>query len=211
MTVAIVSCVYGDHARFINRWANGLKRLNPRPDEVYVLADKPYRIPGAQVIAADCTWQHPQAFYLNEAMQWITTEWAWQLDIDDIPHANALKGLATVPADVWQMGFDRSDGERYVPPQLTNDEYLASDTNVYVGGSAVRADAFWKVGGMPDVALQDWALWRRMAAAGMTFQTSGRTHFLYQRHPDTRGEVELTADARAAHLAEMMEAELAAV
>ena len=211
MTVSVISCVYGDYARFIPRWALAVKGLKPAPDQVIVLADQPHRIPGVHVIAWPCHWRHPQAFYLNEAFEWVSTDWAWQVDIDDIPHRNALKGLEQVPADVWQMGFDRSDGERYVPPQLTNDEFLASERNVYVGASAVRVDAFRQVGGFPDVALQDWALWRRMARAGMTFQSSGRTHFRYELHDGRRGKTELTMAARPAHLAEMMEAELAAV
>jgi len=208
LTVAVVSCVYGPtHGQFIPAWADAIRKLKPAPDQVIVLADQHYQIPGASVIVWPCDWKHPQAFYLNEAFAWAMTEWAWIVDIDDLPHPRALRGLDEVAADVWQMGFDRSDGERYVPPQLSNEDYLKSKRNVYVGCSAIRLEAFHRVGGFQDVALQDWALWRRLAAAGATFQSSGRTHFYYQRHKETRGAVELTLKARAAHLAEMIESE----
>ena len=43
----------------------------------------------------------------------------------------------------------------------------------------------------------------RPAQARASFQSSGRTHFHYMRHPHTRGETELTLDCRGKHLEEM--------
>lgn len=199
MSVTVVSCVYGDHVRFVNDWATAVEALKPAPAAVVVKGADP------------CLWRHPQAFYLQKAIEAADTDWVVIADIDDLLLPDALAGLDDVQADVWQLGFERSDGERYIPPTLTADQVLALDRNVLVGSSAIRTEAFHAVGGFPDIALQDWGLWRRLARAGMTFESSGRTHFRYMRHEDTRGMVELTTDARPAHLAEMMEAELAAV
>lgn len=201
MSVTVVSCVYGDYNRYLPTWGAAVRGLEPKPDATIVHTD--WDVP--------CDWQHPQAFYLQKAIEKADTEWVVISDIDDLPHTDALAGLEDVQADVWQMGFDRSDGERYIPPTLTPEEVLAMDRNVLVGSSAIRTEAFHAVGGFPDIALQDWGLWRRLARAGYTFESSGRTHFRYMRHDQARGTVELTTDARAAHLTEMMESELAAV
>lgn len=197
MSVTVVSCVYGDHTRFVRPWWDAVKRLDPQPDSVRLMRD------------GSCLWQHPQAFYLQRAIMGSNTDWVVIADIDDQLHPDALIGIQNVTADVWQMGFQRSDGETYIPPTLTADEILALDRNVLVGSSAIRTQAFHAVGGFDDIALQDWGLWRKLARAGYTFESSGRTHFRYNRHPQARGATELTADVRAAHIAEMMNAEAA--
>lgn len=205
MSVTVVSCAYGlRYARFVPRWDESVAKLNPAPAEVIIAADRPHAFASIDtVVVSKCDWQYPQAFYLNRAIRCANTEWVCVVDIDDFPMADALAGLEHVEADVWQMGFVRSDGEVYVVPQLTNDEYLASDGNPYVAASAFRRQAFDSVGGYRDVAFQDWDLWRRMAAAGKTFQSSGRTHFHYRRHPYTRGATELRPEVREQHMREM--------
>jgi hypothetical protein len=210
VSVTVVSCVYGDvFPEFIDRWAAAIHALEPAPDAVIVAADRSYYVPNAETVEAECEWKHPQAFYLQTAIAHAVTDWVWIADIDDIAIPNALRGIDTVDADVWQMGFDRSDGEIYVPPLITNEEYLESRRNVYVGSSAIRTDAFDAVGGLADIALQDWGLWRKLAKNGATIEPSGRVHFRYMLHDNTRSETELTLEQRAAHLAEMMESELA--
>lgn len=210
MTVAVVSCVYGTtHTRFVKRWAAAIQALDPKPDAVIVATDGGIHIPGAKVVESYCHWRHPQAWYLQQAIMAAETDWVWIVDIDDEAYPSGLKGLEDVAADVWQVGFERSDGEKYRPPQLTAAEFLASKQNVFVGASMIRTDIFRDVGGYPDVALQDWGLWRRLARHGATFESSSRLHFAYMRHPRTRAVVELTLDVREEHLAEMMEAELA--
>lgn len=199
VSVTVVSCVYGDYFRFLAPWSEAVRALAPGPDDV--------RIGGDPVGRSGCPWSHPQAFYLQQAIDRAETDWVVIADIDDLLMPDALAGLQDVRADVWQMGYE-TERASYVVPTLTNAEYLALDHNPYVGTSAIRTQAFREVGGFHDVALQDWELWRRMARAGYTFESSGRTHFHYMRHEATRGATELTMDARAGHLAEMMEAEL---
>lgn len=212
MSVTVITCVYGrsGFGRFITRWAEAVRALNPAPDQVIIAADEMYLVPflpDADVLKSRCRWRHPQAYYLHQAVALADTDWVWQVDIDDVAMPDALAGLDQVESDVWQMGFQRSDGELYVPPDLSNDEYLASETNPYVGASAFRVEAYRDVGGLRDVAYQDWCLWRSLAASGASFATSGRVHFRYVRHEHARGETELTIDTRERHLAEMYLAE----
>jgi len=206
--VTVISCLYGDtHDRFVTDWARGVARLKPQPDAVIVSVDRLREIPGATVIPATCTWEHEQAFHLQAALSWVTTEWVWVHDIDDIAMPDALGGLRRVTEDVWQFGYLRSDGEEYLPPQLTADQVLAADRNPFVAGSCIRTEKLREVGGFPDVALQDWALWRNLARAGATFRSSKRPHFHYMRHDGTRGQTELVAARRPQHLAEMIDQE----
>jgi hypothetical protein len=210
MSVTVVSCVYGEHYRqFVPRWAKAVEDLDPQPDAVIVATDGHVDVPGARVIESFCHWRYPQAWHLQQAIAAATTDWVWILDIDDLAFPDALQGLHDVMADVWQLGNERSDGEKYTPPRMTAAEFLASERNVYVAGSMIRTDIFREVGGFRDVALQDWCLWRTLARHGASVEPSQRMHFQYMRHPKTRGATELTLDVRADHYAEMLEAELA--
>lgn len=185
MTVTIISCLYGTtHTEFLPRWLEATDRI---PHDARIVATD--RIP--------CSWRYPQAFYLNWAAYAAQTEWVWISDIDDLPLPDALDGLDEVDADVWLTGFG------HPIPRLTNAEYLASPENVYPGSSAFRTETFRGVGGFPDIAFQDWGLWRRLARAGATFEPSERAHFHYTQHAASRTLTDITHDRREAHLAEL--------
>lgn len=205
----VISCLYGEsHDRFVADWADGVGRLSPAPAAVIVGTDRRHRtIHGAQIRVGDCHWNYPQAFYLQTALDFVETEWVWIHDIDDVALPNALDGIDKVTADVWQLGYQRSDGEVYTPPQLAAEEVLTADRNLFVAGSCVRTSKLREVGGFPDCALQDWALWRRLALANATFESSDRIHFNYRRHEDARGEAELTLDRRDGDVREMLDLE----
>jgi hypothetical protein len=86
---------------------------------------------------------------------------------------------------------------------MDNAEILALDHNPFVAGSFVRTDILLDAGGFPDCALQDWALWRRLARIGAVFAPGDRARFKYMRHGLTRGATELTAYDRRKHIVEM--------
>lgn len=202
--VTVISSIYGDdYDRFVAEWAGGMRRLDPQPARVIVSSDRPRKIRGAKVSVAASTWKHPQAYHLQAALRAVETEWVWIHDIDDYAFSDALAGIEDVREDVWQMGFERSDGEFYLPPRMTADEVLASKRNPFVAGSCVRAAALRSVGGFADLALQDWALWRALAREGCTFSSSNRTHFYYRRHEWARGVRELTIEHRDIDMVEM--------
>lgn len=210
LSVTVVTSMYGSLAhRFFEGWWKYVQRLDPAPDRVIVATDNGWSIDGAaDMVVTRCPWRHPQAWHQNQALRLVDTDWVWLVDIDDHAKPDALAGLDDVRADVWLMGFERSDdGFTYIPPKLTNDEYLAGDGNPYPAGSAIRTEAVCALGGFLDVAFQDWSLWRRLAAAGYEFEVSGRIHYTYQRHPYTRSELELTPDTRERNVAEMLSLE----
>lgn len=205
--MTVVSCLYGHgYERFQRDWILSINHLDRKADDVVLMGDLAAYIPSFSD-RVRCEWKYPQAFWLQRAIESAETDWVWILDIDDTALPDALNGIDDVEADVWAMGYVRSDGEVYVPPPLTANEVLSNPRNVIPAGSAIRTKAFHACGGYLDVALQDWALWRALARNGATFQTSGRAHYRYNRHPATRGETELTAARRAEHMAEMEAAE----
>lgn len=209
VSVSVVSCLYGENGyeRFVTRWAEHIAALNRRPDHVIVAADRACGLPAfVKAIVKPCPWLHPQAFYLNEAILAAPTEWVWIVDIDDRAMPDALDGIDQVAADVWAVGY-QCGTETYVPPAMTADDVLAAKTSVIPAGSAIRKEAFVRCGGFRDVAFQDWALWRSLAEHGASFESSGRVQYRYRRHDLARTAVELTAERRAGHLAEMMASE----
>lgn len=209
-SVTVVSSVYGDRGfhSFVPRWFKAIGKLERQPDEVIVGTDRFTYEASRESVSENTLWAYPQAYHLHDAISQTTTDWIWICDIDDLAMPDALNGIDDVQEDVWQMGYLRHPDELlYIPPQLACSDILASEKNEFVAGSAFRRDAFEEVGGFPDVALQDWGLWRRMARHGMRFLSSDRAHFHYNRHLATRGAMELTAARRAGHLAEMMESE----
>jgi hypothetical protein len=195
-TVTIVSCAWGEHRRFVDRWAAAVRNLTRQPDDVIIAWN------GAGL------WKHRQAGLLDAAIRSAGTEWVWVLDIDDEALPTGLDGIDELgpEVDVWLTGYTTSEGRTYVPPRMTNAMYLAHPGNPYTGASAFRRQSYLNVGGFADVAFQDWSLWRRMAQEGCRFMPSGRPHFIYHSHDGTRRATELTPGMRAAHVREMEDA-----
>lgn len=210
MSISVISCLYGEsgYQRFIRAWAEHIAALNRRPDHVIVAGDHACEMPPfVRHIIRPCPWLHPQAFYLQEAIENASTDWVWIVDIDDLAMPDALDGIDECAADVWMVGYRRSDGTEYVPAPVSAQEVLAASTSVIPAGSAIRVEAFKRAGGFRDVAFQDWALWRSLAERGATFASSGRVGYRYRQHSRARTAVELSDDRRAGHLAEMMATE----
>lgn len=200
-SVSVVSCCYGTFARFVPRWSEYVRALDPAPDDVIVACDQPLQIPLARTIVSPCPWKHPQAWYLNLAIEVAATDWVWIVDIDDCVMRDGLVGVETFDSDVLQVGYVRSDGEECFPG-LTDlrDLHLR---NGLTSGSLIRVEAFRRIGGFRDVAFQDWDLWRRFLEDGSWFGFLGRATYHYMRHPYTRSETELRPELRDVHIAEM--------
>lgn len=202
--VTIISCLYGNsHDDYLGDWLAAVKRLDPAPREVIIATDRYRHLTDGvlEVFRRRNGWTYPQAFFLNAALAEVQTDWIWILDIDDVAYPDALSDIDEGTADVFQMGFLRSDGETHVPSPL--DLLQLDERNGLVAGSMVRTEAIRGVGGFRDVALQDWDLWSRLAEAGAFFAFSDRPRFLYRRHANTRGARELTMAERTRHMAEM--------
>jgi hypothetical protein len=184
----------------LREWVHGVEALDPAPDEVILSTDVSKFIPEVNSIChrMDGGWKYPQAYHLTKALGHVMTDWVWIHDIDDLAFPDALEGLDEIEADVFQMGYLRSDGAVHIPSELVEE-----GKNQLVAGSCVRTRTLRAVGGFPDCAFQDWALWMKLASRGATFAFSERPRFHYRRHAQARGERELTTASRAQNMAEM--------
>jgi hypothetical protein len=196
LSVTVVGVIYGtDYWRFEMDWRRSLDRMLPPADDVILHHGlvKPGEL-------------YPQARLLNEAIAQVTTDWIWPLNVDDLALPDALVGLEEEDAHVWLMGM-RSGKQDIIPEALGNEEYLASFGNPYPSMSAFRKKAWELVGGYPIVGHEDWALWRRMALAGLDFAASGRVHSVYRDHPLQRTKTDVRPELWDRHKEEMLERE----
>jgi hypothetical protein len=194
VSVAVIACLYGtEYDRFVDEWFASLGQLERQPDEI--ILHRGERLEGET---------GTQARLQNEAAALASSEWIWKLDVDDLALPTALNGIDYVVSDVWVMGYRLENGDKCIPEVLPNSEYLDSDEQLYPGMSAFQRDVFEGVGGYPEIAYEDWGLWRRMARAGCTFESSHRAHSTYRKHRGQRTVTELVEASRETMLREMM-------
>ena len=192
MTVAVIASLYGDYDCFVDDWHRSIASLNRRPDEVILRR------------GAVPSELYPQPRLLNEAIAQATSDWIWNLNVDDTALPDGLDGIDDVDADVWLMGYRRRDGQEHVPAVISNSDYIALNDNSYPAMSCFRRSALNKVGGFPVIGYEDWGLFRRLARAGCVFAASGRVNSIYSRHDGQRSAVELPTKI-GFYMAEMME------
>lgn len=207
MSVSVVTCVYGGYHHYLPQWLDSVAELRPGADEVIVACDNisqwhtRHSLDVIFVVGNATGWKYPTAGHLQTAVERATCDWVWPLGVDDTALPDALAGIENVKAEVWQMGY--LDGTRkYLPPELLGHQYLSLDENPYVAASAFKRKEFC---GYPDIALEDWGMWRRMAYIGCRFEPSGRAHFRYS--PGNRTQFELVTEVRPKHIDEMLQSE----
>lgn len=189
MSVTVISCLYGStHDRFYMDWLAAVHKLDPAPAEVIVATDRYRHLTDGvlEVFHRNNSFRFPQAFYLNKALDAVETDWIWQLDIDDLAFPDALADIDLQGVDVFQMGYERSDGLIHLPR-------ADGPLNQYVAGSLIRTGAIRHIGGFRDVEHQDSDIWKRLLEVGAVFAAADRPRFYYRRHTDARTEREARA------------------
>jgi hypothetical protein len=203
-SVTVFAGLYGtDYDHYLPAWLEAVKAA--KPSAIIIGTDRKRTIPGVTVVVkkAPATQRHPAAHYQNLAASAADTEWLCQMQIDDLIRPDAFDGLDAVTADVWQVGYERSDGYTYTPHALPGADLLALQDNPYVMASPIRREAFTAAGGYPDIAFEDFGLWRTLARGEHTFAAAGRITFDYSWHPETSRTGQDDTN-RAAHLAEAL-------
>ena len=188
-TVAIIGASYGDYRQFERFWQHSVDQLERYPEEVLLGGSRTKSL----------------AQNLNELAEYAHTDWIWRLDVDDRAISTGLNGIDDIDADVWQLGYIRGDGLAYVPPKLSNAEFLGMNRNPYAGSGMIRRETLLQVGGWPEIGFEDWGLWRRLAQIGAEFAHSDRAHFLYVPNNDGRTATEFDIEHRQRYYEEMMD------
>lgn len=168
MTVTVLTCLFGDgRDGFLPGWLDATAAAGP--DATIVVTDRPRDSGVTEVITTpDPDWRWPISWHWNHGFAAAETDWVWLVGVDDRIRPDALRLLDGRDVDVLQVGYHR-DGIDHCPPPLTPDAILAAPDNQLVACSPIRRAAWAAVGGFPDVAFEDWGMWRRLARAGRTF------------------------------------------
>lgn len=182
--VTIFGSCFGHYDEYAGRWADAIDHMHIKPEEVFLAVDRTLPIPKwiTQVVVDPAT-EWPIPGYSNYALSFIETEWAWRIDIDDMPLPDMLVGMDP-DCDVWHGGYVNQRKNVYIPADVTAQEVLALPYNPILSCSAFRASLGRDVW-YPDIAFDDWGFWRRMAKAGARFKSAKRTLYQYDFHPET--------------------------
>lgn len=172
MSVTVVTCIFGEgRDHFLPGWIEAT--LAAGPDDVIVASDHSRKVTGdvrQYVSSPTPDWRWPIAWHWNRAFGFARTEWVWIMGVDDRIRPDALRLLEGRDEDVLQVGYHRdSDDMQYIPGARPEAAILAAPDNGLVGCVPLRRAAWEAVGGFPDVAFEDWGMWRRMARAGCRF------------------------------------------
>jgi len=101
--------------------------------------------------------------------------------LDTVWSAMTKTGADVVYADCIEEG--RRDGY-HIDVGPFDAGRLAVENFICVPATLVRTASLRAVGGFPDSALEDWALWKRMHASGMAFEFVPRKTVRYRFHVD---------------------------
>jgi hypothetical protein len=170
----------GWYEDWIDGWFDAC--LLAQPDQIVLVCDQDRWVPdGVQLIVAPpCDQRYPIPYYSNIAVSALTTDWCWNMDIDDLIYPDALQEIRVVDADVYAAGLLTSTGTKALSRRLDCDRVWRSLDNLVNAGSAFRKSMWVQVGGYPDIGFHDWGLWRLMAREQARFVASGWPLYWYR-------------------------------
>lgn len=131
----------------------------------------------------------------NRLIDQVGTEWVLFLDDDDLLLPNYLDtvGPHLSGADVVYTAWELMGAEEPAPLPVFDANLLAWRNFIPVT-ACVRTTSLRAVGGFPDESLEDWALWRRLLAAGARFTYTPETAWVYRRQHSGRNTAPLLPD-----------------
>ena len=180
--VTIITAIYGDdYDHFIDGWFEAIENLEMKPKQILMGTDKHRNANCKQIIrnTNNVKWRSP--FFWNECAKKAKTKWIWICDIDDRLKPNALNDLEQQDCDIWQVGYQvQGSSEIYVPPNMSN-ESIYSEPHCYFCCASPIQKSWWEKCNYPDVALTDWAMWRKSARLGAKFGFAGKPLYDYRK------------------------------
>jgi hypothetical protein len=183
--VTIITAVYGDkYDHFIEGWLESIENLELKPKQVLIGTDRFRNVNLKQVVrkTENVKWKSP--FFWNQCAKKTKTKWIWICDIDDRLKPNALNNLEQQDCDIWQVGYQvQGSNETYVPPNLIN-ESIYSEPYCYFCCASPIQKSWWEKCNYPEVALADWAMWRKSARLGARFGYANQPLYDYRRDFD---------------------------
>jgi hypothetical protein len=142
------------------------------------------------LVGLDAAGEGP-AVVRNRLLEHVTTPWVVWLDDDDLidSHYTRIVERHLPAADVVYTAWDLTGADQPRPLPGGFDPGLLQRGNYIPVTACCRVDAVRAVGGFPaDADLEDWALWKALAAAGYRFRYVPIVGWTYRRRSGSRTE-----------------------
>ena len=93
-TITLYTIAYGDYwEKYGERWEQNIKKLDPQPDEIYIISDKPIATDFKYYIYNNDHPVHKLSYFRNYAVSKSTSLMTSAADIDDIHYSWFLKNV----------------------------------------------------------------------------------------------------------------------
>lgn len=165
-----MTAAWGDYwLRYGERWSNCVRQMNPQPDQVIVVSDKPIETEFEVVIETDIHL----ASFRNAGVRASTGTWFIPADLDDEPYPHYCANLPD--ADIVAFALQIGDSIWQGNPDYWDKALELSTPNPLVSCSAIKRDLVMQVP-YRKVGWEDWALWLdlKMAGAKVHFDNTPR-------------------------------------
>jgi hypothetical protein len=200
MDLAVVTCVGGNYARYLDDWARSILAQTVKPAQVAIVdnaCDDPDEVcrvaemVGARLVRLDRFVNYGRA--RNIAVSLTDCEWVQHFDCDDTMLPWALEETAQVlkdnpDADVIQWGWKKTvDGKTETRNYRALDGLQVLKTQAKGAGPSPFRRAMWERAPYDDSleAAWDTGLWIGFGYLGATFRPTKRLCFDYRQHADS--------------------------
>jgi hypothetical protein len=167
-------------------WTGYIKRLNPQPDRILVISDKPINSE-FEVIVTNKPEAAVPAHFRNIAVDAADTVFICASDVDDAPKEDLLSGL-NYDYDINAFSYVTDKGiERHINIDGWNN---LIDLDEYVffflpGTSPIKVEAIRDVGGYPNIEYEDAGIWVKLRNSNKTIYYDNKIKFIYNEIPDS--------------------------
>lgn len=192
MTITLYTTAWGDYwNKHGNAWTDNIKQLNPKPDRVIIISDKPIESE-FEVIVTQVPDRAILSHFRNVAAENSNTTWMVPLDLDDRAYVDFLANL-NPEAEVHTFGYLSTKGYTHTANKNLWDDMLNFDLYYYTipSTSAIKLDAIKKCGGYPKIEYEDAGLWCKIRKNDLKVHFDSTIRFLYNEEGPSlsRGDV----------------------
>jgi hypothetical protein len=186
VTVGLFTILYGTYSHYLPAWIDAVQNLETKPDQVIVATDLDVDVPSwIEIVKPYEINRYPIPAHANAACDALHTEWMWRMDIDDRIRPDALSVIRD-DADVVTTWYENQHGYIHMVPagDISCEEILNAQCNLIVSASPFRR---WlhEQAPFPDIAHEDWGLWKSFARLGARFRSANKVTHDYDFHPNT--------------------------
>jgi glycosyltransferase involved in cell wall biosynthesis len=178
----IITAAWGVYwEKYGDKWTQSILKLNPQPNEVIVVSDKPVDTIFKNVTTKKC---HLGVFR-NIGVRFATSEWIVFSDLDDEPFDNYLVDLdSNFDIIAFNLQYETDGGYCYSSINDWNNILDLDVSNPIVSTSAVKRDMLLKTP-FRKIGWEDWALWVDLKVGGARARFDRVIRYKYNNTPNS--------------------------